>query len=162
MIVYHLAPQKLEFAIGDILQPKTYNLGSFSPKKRQIEEELEKIRNEHFSDYPSRLKCLFVCFDMNDVEIWALQKSNDHGKEFKVLTLETFEPVFWFSAESYNMFFNGLRNDLHQACLEFWESNRNHIFDNMEDREGLTNGPSIIIDVKDVRISRGIGLELIK
>jgi len=160
MKVYHIVKNELEFAVGDIILPRIYDLNSFAPKKKEIEMELEIIRNEGYSNYPSRLNCLFVCHDMNDVEFWAMMKSNIYGSQLIVLTLDTIGPVFWFSAEGYNMYFNGQRNDLRQACLEFWESNKNTEFDKLIDREGITNGPAKIIEIRQASFSRGKGFEL--
>ncbi len=160
MKVYHIVKNEVEMAVGAFLQPKTYNFKDFSDKKRDIEEELEKVRKESFPDFPSRLNCLFVCHDMDDVESWASMKSSIYGKQFKVLTLETAGSVFWFSAESYHMYFNGLRNDLHQTCLEFWESNRNTEFDKLIDREGIINVPAKIIEIRKASFSRERGLEV--
>lgn len=160
MRVYHIVKDELQFAVGGIIKPKTNNLDNMDSEKRQIEEELESIRKVHFPDYPSRLECLFVCYDMRDVEFWAIQKSDIHGRLFKVLTLETSEPVFWFSADSYNKFFNKQRSDLRKACIEFWESNSNTEIDKMEDREGLTKGPAKIVEIIRAKISRERGLEM--
>lgn len=161
MRVFHIVNAELEFAVGDIIQPQTHKLNCMVSRKRQIEEELENIRKVQFCDYPSRLECLFVCYDMEDVEFWAIQKSDIRGREFKVLTLETTEPVYWFSANSYNMYFNSLRSDLRKACIEFWESNSNTEINEMEDREGLTKGPSTIVEINHAIISRERGLEII-
>ena len=160
MRVYHIVRNELEMTVGAFLQPKTYSLEDFSVKKRKIEEELEKVRKDSFTDFPSRLNCLFVCYDLADVEFWASSISSIYGKQFMILTLETTGNVFWFSAESYHMYFNGLRNDLHQACLEFWESNRYTEFDKLIDREGITNGPAKIIEIRQASFSRGKGFEL--
>ena len=161
MRVYHIVKDESEFVVGDIIQPPRYNLDSMEPKKRQIEEELEKIRMKDFPNYPSRLNCLFVCHDLDDVEFWAIQKSDIRGREFKVLTLETSEPVFWFSAESYNMHYNGYGTNLHQACMEFWKSNCNIGIEKMEDCEGITNGSAQIVEIQRARESREGGLEII-
>ena len=161
MRVYHIVKDELQFVVGDIIQPKTYNLDNMNPKKRQIEEELEKIRKIDFPNYPSRLNCLFVCHDLDDVEFWAIQKSDIRGRIFKILTLETSEPVFWFSADSYNMYFNKRRTDLYKACIEFWESNGNTEMEKMVDREGLTKGPAKIVEIKRAKISRERGMEII-
>lgn len=161
MKVYHIVKNELQFAVGDIIQPKTYNLDNMDSKKRQIEKELEKIRMKDFPDYPSRLNCLFVCHDLDDVEFWAIQKSDIRGRIFKILTLETSEPVFWFSADSYNMYFNKQRSDLHKSCIEFWESNGNTEMEKMVDREGLTKGPAKIVEIKRAKISRERGMEII-
>ena len=161
MKVYHIIKNDLMPPVGNIIQPKTYNLNNMRPKKRQIEQELESIRNIHFSDFPSRLKCIFVCYDMEDVEFWAIQKYDICGGEFNVLIIETSKPVFWFSAESYNMYFNGQRNDLHQACIEFWESNSKTKMNELVDREGLTSGEATIIAVRRAMISRGKGIQLL-
>ena len=161
MKVYHIIKNELDYAVGNFIQPKTYSLCDFDLKKRQVEEELENVRKESFPDFPSRLNCLFVCHDMDDVEFWAIQKSSIYGRRFNVLTLETKEPVFWFSAESYNMYFSGQRNDLHQACVEFWESNRNTEIEKMVDREGMTNGLAEIVEIRQAWISRERGLELL-
>ena len=126
-----------------------------------MEEELENVRKESFPDFPSRLNCLFVCFDMDDVEFWAIQKSDIYGRQFKVLTLETTQLVFWFSAESYNMYFSGQRNDLRQACVEFWESNNKTKTDHLVDCEGITRGPARIVEIKQAIISRERGLEIL-
>lgn len=160
MKVYHIIKNEFDFAVGAFLQPKTYSLEDFGVRKRKIEEELENVRKDSFPDFPSRLNCLFVCYDMYDVESWASMKSSIYGKQFKVITLETAGPVFWFSAESYHMYFNGFKNDLQQACLEFWESNRNTEFDKLIDREGITNGPAKIIEIRQASFSRERGLEV--
>lgn len=160
MRAYHIVKDELQFAVGDIIQPKTYNLDNMDPKKRQIEEVLEKIRMKDFPCYPSRLNCLFVCHDLDDVEFWAIQKSDIRGRVFKVLTLETSEPVFWFSADSYNMFFNGYGTDLHQVCMEYWKSNGNTEMEKMVDREGLINGSAKVIDIIRMRICRSVGLRI--
>ena len=160
MRVYHIVKNELEMAVGALLRPKTYSLENFGVRKRKIEEELENVRKDSFPDFPSRLNCLFVCFHMDDVEFWTIQKSSIYGRKFKVLTLETTEPVFWFSAESYNMYFNGQRNDLHQACVEFWKSNRNTEIDKLIDCEGITNGPAQIIAIQQVCFSRENGLKV--
>ncbi len=161
MRVYHIVKDELQFAVGDIIQPPRYNLDSMEPKKRQIEEELERIRVKDFPNYPSRLNGLFVCHDLDDVEFWAIQKSDICGRIFKLLTIETSEPVFWFSAESYNMYYNGIGTSLHQTCMEYWESNSNTGIDKMEDCEGLTNGSAQIVEIQQARVSRGNGLEII-
>ena len=160
MKVYHIIKNELDFALGDFIQPKTYRLCDFVLKKRQIEEELENVRKDSFPNFPSRLNCLFVCYDMDDVESWLSIKSSIYRNQFIILTLETTEPVFWFSAESYNMYFNGLRNDLHQACVEFWESNRVIELDKLIDREGITIGPAKIIEIRPAFFSRERGLEM--
>ena len=161
MKVYYIVKDELQFAVGDTIQPKTYNLDNMDPKKRQIEEELENIRKVYFPDFPSRLECLFVCCDMGDVEFWSTQKSDIRGRVFKILTLETSEPVFWFSADSYNMYFNGYGTDLHQACMEYWKSNGNTEMEKMEDREGLIKGPAKIVEIRRAKISRERGMEII-
>jgi hypothetical protein len=102
-----------------------------------------------------------VCHDLDDVEFWAIQKSDIRGRKFKVLTLETSEPVFWFSADSYNMYFNGYGTDLHQACMEYWKSNGNTEMEKMEDREGLIKGPAKIVEIRRAKISRERGMEII-
>lgn len=56
MRVYHLVKDELHFAVGDIIQPRIYNLDSMKPIKRQIEKEFEIIRKKDFPNYPSRLK----------------------------------------------------------------------------------------------------------
>ena len=94
MKVYHIVKDELEFAVGDFLHPRLYNLDEFKSKKREVEEELEKVRSDCFPNLPSRLNCLFVCRDLNDVESWALMKSDIFGRQFKILTLETTVPVF--------------------------------------------------------------------
>lgn len=160
MKVYHIIKNELDYAVGNFIQPKTYSLCDFDLKKRQVEEELENVRKESFPDFPSRLNCIFVCHDMDDVEFWAIQKSSIYGRQFKVLTLETTEPVFWFSAESYNMYFSGQRNDLHQACVEFWESSRNTEIEKMVDCEGMTNGLAKTVEIRQAWISRERGLRL--
>ena len=161
MRVYHIVKDELQLAVGDIIQPKTYNLDNMNPKKRQIEEELEKIRKIDFPNYPSRLNCLFVCHDLDDVESWAFMKSYQYGRIFKLLTIETSEPVFWFSAHSYNMYYNGFGASLHQACIDFWKSNSNIGMDKMEDCEGLTNGSVQVVEIRQAVIYRGKGLQLL-
>ena len=161
MRVYHIVKDELQFAVGDIIPPKTYNLDNMNPKKRQIEEELEIIRKIDFPNYPSRLNCLFVCHDLDDVESWAFMKSYQYGSLFKLLTIETSEPIFWFSAHSYNMYYNGLGTSLHQACMDFWKSNFNIGMDKMEDCEGITNGSAQIVEIQQARVFRGNGLEII-
>lgn len=115
MRVYHIAKNELEMAVGAFLQSKTYRLEDFGIKKRQIEEELENVRKDSFPDFPSRLNCLFVCYDMDDVEFWASMKSSIYEKQFKVLTLETAGHVFWFSAESYHGADENIRGNLRHA-----------------------------------------------
>ena len=161
MRVYHIVKDELQFAVGDIIQPKTYYLDNMNTKKRQIEEELEKIRKKDFPIFPSRLNCLFVCHDLDDVESWAFMKSYQYGSLFKLLTIETSEPIFWFSAHSYNMYYNGFGTSLHQACMDFWKSNFNIGMDKMEDCEGITNGSAQIVKIQQARVSRGNGLEII-
>lgn len=68
MRVYHIVKNELEMAVGAFLRPKTYCLENFGVRKRKIEEELENVRKDSFPDFPSRLNCLFVCYDMYDVE----------------------------------------------------------------------------------------------
>ena len=160
MKVFHIEKNELEFTVGDLIQPRIYNLNSFAPKKKEVEDKLETIRKDKYPDYPSRLNCLYVCYNLEDVEFWAIQKSDIYGREFKVLTLETSEPVYWFSADSYNMYFCGQRNDLHQSCVEFWESNRKTVIDKLADREGLTNGVAIVVEIMNAKVSRERGLEL--
>ena len=36
MRVYHIVKDELQFAVGDIIQPKTYYLDNMNPKKRQM------------------------------------------------------------------------------------------------------------------------------
>ena len=141
MKVFHIEKNELEFTVGDLIRPRIYNLNSFAPKKKEVEDKLETIRKDKYPDY-------------------AIQKSDIHGREFKVLTLETSEPVYWFSADSYNMYFCGQRNDLHQSCVEFWESNRKTVIDKLADREGLTNGVAIVVEIRNAKVSRERGLEL--
>lgn len=161
MKVYHIIKNEFDFAVGAFLQPKTYSYKDFRVKKRQIEEELENVRKESFPDFPSRLNCLFVCYDMDDIEFWAIQKSSIYGRQFKVLTLETTKPVYWFSAESYHKYLNGLTNDLHQACVDFWKSNNKTKVNHLADREGITIGPAKIVGIRQANISRENGLELV-
>lgn len=161
MKVYHLIKNELDFAVGDFLQPKKYNLCDFDIKKRQVEEKLEKVRKECYPDLPSRLNCLFVCHDMDDVELWAIQKSSIYGRQFKILTLETTGPVSWFSAESYNEYFCGIRKDLHQACKEYWQSYASTKIEEMEECEGIITTPVQIVAVRHASICRGIGLKII-
>ena len=50
MKVYHIVKKESELVIGDVIQPKTYNLEDFSVKKRQIEEELENVRRDNLQN----------------------------------------------------------------------------------------------------------------
>ena len=49
MRVYHLVKDELHFAVGDIIQPRIYNLDSMKPIKRQIEKEFEKKKKKRLS-----------------------------------------------------------------------------------------------------------------
>lgn len=161
MRVYHIVKDELEFAIGGFLHPRHYNLDDFKPKKREVEKELEKVRSDYFPNFPSRLNCLFVCHNLKDVESWALMKSDIYGRHFKILTLEVATPVHWFSAQSYNEYYCGIRSDLHQACKEYWQSYADSSIDGMEECEGIITTPVQIVAVQHASICRGIGLKII-
>ena len=161
MRVYHIVKDELEFAVGSILYPRSYNLDDFKSKKHEVEEALENVRSNYYPNYPSRLNCLFVCRNLNDVESWSLMKSDIYGRHFKILTLEVTTPVHWFSAQSYNEYFCDIRNDLNQACKEYWQSHTDTNIDEMEECEGIITTPVQIVAVQHASICRDIGLKII-
>lgn len=160
MRVYHIVKNELEMTVGDFLYPRSYNLDDFKSKKHEVEEELENVRSNYYPNFPSRLNCLFVCRNLNDIESWALMKSDIYGRHFKILTLEVTTPVHWFSALSYNEYFCGIRNDLHQACKEYWQSHAGTRIEEMGECEGIISTPVQIVAVQHASICRGVGLKI--
>ena len=59
------------------------------------------------------------------------------------------------------MYYNGFGTSLHQACMDFWKSNSNIGMDKMEDCEGLTNCSAQVVEIRQAKISRGKGLQLL-
>lgn len=71
--VYHRVYEKLEIVKDIYLHPKRYKADELEHHTRVALRELalEKVRKEMFSNYPSRMSCLYVSKSLEEAEKWA-------------------------------------------------------------------------------------------
>ena len=146
-IVYRIVPFDSDLNVGDsILLTKSEKERSVF--KQCLEDSLEKCRPNGF---PSREKCLFVCFSKENAYEWAYIKYARHNTKYILFTLEVTGELYWLKSDCYNLIGNSYTQEqLNQACIDYWNSMTENRNDLKLDRgyEGLFVGENIIISIE--------------
>lgn len=109
----------------------------------------EEVRKETDSNLPSRLKCLYVCNSLEEIEEWLNIFKRTNKKDYQILELELTGKVFTGDA-SYILRQNISLNKKREQAREYWNGNKinNH-------NESLFEGEATvkkIINLKNAEI----------
>lgn len=120
---YHFTYSDLE--IGISISPKVY--GGFRDMKALIEESLERVRVKEYSNYNTRLNCVFLaptkesalewCRDINIVH-W---RNEQKEVSFYLYSVEISEPPIWFDSDILSGFYFP-NNDKDAISKSYWDS----------------------------------------
>lgn len=146
--VYRIVPFDVNVEIGQSVVPSKWDIrGEF---KQRVENELEE--NCPKDKFPSRSKCLFVCFSKENADEWAYIKYMRKTTKYKLLTLEVSGDLYWLKADTFN-FLNkkSSPNDVQKACIDYWNSEVQNEKNLLLDKayEGLFVGENRVIEIED-------------
>lgn len=101
----------------------------------------EEVRKEINSEFPSRLKCLYVCCSLDEIEEWLNIFKRTNKKDYQILKLELTGKVFTGDA-SYILRQNISLNKKREQAIEYWNGNKinNH-------NETLFEGTAIVKEI---------------
>jgi len=83
----------------------------------------EEVRKEVNDELPSRLKCLYVCESLEEIEEWLNIFKRTNKKDYQILELELTGKVFTGDA-SYILRQNISLNKKRQQAKEYWNGNK--------------------------------------
>lgn len=83
----------------------------------------EEVRKEVNSELPSRLKCLYVCNSLEEIEEWLNIFKRTNKKDYQILELELTGKVFTGDA-SYILRQNISLNKKREQAKEYWNGNK--------------------------------------
>lgn len=142
IIVYRIVTFDTDVKERDLICPsKRETKGEY---KIQIEERLEAKRPK---EYPSRDKCLYVCFSKENAYEWAYIMYGRRDTPYKLLTLEATGELYWFMSDCYNFLGDKFTQEqLDKACKEYWNSMTESKSDLILDKgyEGLFVGDAVV------------------
>ena len=145
-IVYRIVPFETDVKVGTRVLPLKSE--TKSNRKLCLEGTLEKHRPK---EYPSRSKCLYVCFSKENAFEWAYIKFGRRGMVYKLLTLEVSGELYWFISNCYNIIREDYTQEqLEKACIDYWDSMTENIDDLILDKgyEGLFIGEAVIVAIE--------------
>jgi len=83
----------------------------------------EEVRKEINNELPSRLKCLYVCESLKEIEEWLNIFKRTNKKDYQILELELTGKVFTGDA-SYILRQNISLNKKREQAKEYWNGNK--------------------------------------
>lgn len=83
----------------------------------------EEVRKEINNELPSRLKCLYVCETLEEIEEWLNIFKRTNKKDYQILELELTGKVFTGDA-SYILRQNISLNKKREQAKEYWNGNK--------------------------------------
>ncbi len=83
----------------------------------------EEVRKEINNELPSRLKCLYVCNSLEEIEEWLNIFKRTNKKDYQILELELTGKVFTGDA-SYILRQNRSLNKKREQAKEYWASKK--------------------------------------
>lgn len=83
----------------------------------------EEVRKEINNELPSRLKCLYVCESLNEIEEWLNIFKRTNKKDYQILELELTGKVFTGDA-SYILRQNISLNKKREQAKKYWNGNK--------------------------------------
>lgn len=98
----------------------------------------EEVRKEINDELPSRLKCLYVCNSLDEIEEWLNIFKRTNKKDYQILELELTGKVFTGDA-SYILRQNISLNKKRHQAKEYWKGNKVH-----NQKESLFEGIAIV------------------
>lgn len=112
-----------DYTINDIDEFKvvyeTINNSAMITRELMFEEVRKEINNE----LPSRLKCLYVCETLEEIEEWLNIFKRTNKKDYQILELELTGKVFTGDA-SYILRQNISLNKKREQAKEYWNGNK--------------------------------------
>lgn len=87
---------------------------------------LEKVRQDNYSNYPSRMSCLYTSRTLSDAEMWANSFINSGRNVYQIVKIRTDGNVF--EGDAYNVF-DGTDNDEENErnAHTYWRNQPNKI-----------------------------------
>ncbi len=134
--------------VDDIyVNPNKYNISELEHHEKVAIRELalEEIRKDMFSQYPSRLKCLYVSDTLADAKIWCDCFVNWGRPTYNIVKLKINGKKF--VGDSYNCFepsFNKADNLL--MAKKYWQNDAN-IYGKTPINEILVNGDIEVVEI---------------
>ena len=98
----------------------------------------EEVRKEINHELPSRLKCLYVCDSLEEIEQWLNIFKRTNKKDYQILELELTGKVFTGDA-SYILRQNISLNKKREQAKEYWNGNKINSYN-----ETLFEGTAIV------------------
>ena len=152
MIVYRIVRKYKMFIPGETLLIPNYGYEDFSNNKKEIEMQLESVRQKEFNDLPSRLNSLYVCHSESSADYWATSIFGKKTVDYYLLhlRLENIKKIAWLDSDKY-MEYPCVEKDLPTACKRYWDSATTETFGLKDEYEGLFVGNAIIDSVTEMR-----------
>ena len=157
-IVYRVATFEEKVEVMGVALPKRWKvIGEF---KQRLENSLERHRPNGF---PSREKCLYVCFSKENAYEWASCLYKGRITPYKLLTLEISGELFWFKSDCYNFLQkNSSQTEFDKASIDYWDSLVEDESKLTLDKgyEGLFVGESKIIAIEYKQLINGESIDV--
>ena len=104
---------------------------------------LEEVRKEKYSNYPSRLRCMYVCPNIDDAREWVNILKRNNKECHQILKLECSGEVFSFDGKLLRRINCSYNKHLENA-EKYWSKSTN------ENNEYLFYGTAIVVDIEEV------------
>lgn len=113
--------------VNDIyMHPSKYNEEKLDHHTKVALRELalEKIRQEKYPNYPSRLKCLYVSTSLNDALMWADSFIKNGRKVYQIVKVRTNGNIF--TGNAYNCFEGTINEEKNlEYANNYWNNSSN-------------------------------------
>lgn len=137
--VYKRVMAELENVEQIYSNPSNYDIEELNHHTKVALRELalEKLRKKEYSNYPSRLRSLYVSKDLKDSEMWANSFIKKGREVFQIVKLKTKGNEF--TGDAYNCFNPTFdENENLKRAINYWE--------NLDNKEGKNPIYETIID----------------
>lgn len=106
---------------------------------------LEKVREEKYPKYPSRMSCLYTSKTLSDAEMWADSFMNSGRKVYQIVKLRTDGNVF--DGDAYNVFDGTDNAEENEKNADYYWSNKPNKLGREPLVETLINGNIEVVEI---------------
>ncbi len=106
---------------------------------------LEKVRKEKYTNYPSRMSCLYTSKTLSDAEMWAASFINSNRKVYQIVKLRT--DGRRFNGDAYNIFDGTGDEEVNNKNADYYWANKLNRFGKEPLVETLIDGRIEVVEI---------------
>ncbi|GIN59101.1 hypothetical protein J8TS2_34200 [Lederbergia ruris] len=106
---------------------------------------LEKVRQEKYPNYPSRMSCLYTSKTLSGAEMWANSFINSGRKVYQIVKLQTDGKVF--DGDAYNVFDGTDNAEENERNADYYWSNKPNKLGKKQLVETLIDGKIEVVEI---------------